>query len=79
MVGLAWMTVLELIACFKPRDSLFGGTYRAYQVLDSGDLITIALALAGVVYLSWLGSGLLSGRIRAGLAGDFLQNERIRS
>lgn len=76
VLGLAWMLTLDLIAWFKIRDSLFGGTYRAYQVLDSGDLITIALAVAGSGYLGWLFSNLLSGQIRSGLAGEMLESGR---
>jgi hypothetical protein len=78
MVGLAWMTILELIAFFKPRDSLFGGTYRAYQHLETGDLITIGLAVAGAACLVWLGAGLVGGRIRSGLSGDLLESGRSR-
>jgi hypothetical protein len=73
MAGLGWTAVLELIACFKARDSLFGGSYRVYQVLDSGDLITIGLAVVGAGYLVWLFAGLLSGRIRSGLSADLLE------
>ncbi len=76
VVGLTWMITLALIANFKIRDSLFGGTYRAYQVLDGGDLITIALAVAGAGYLAWLFSALLRGDIRSGLAGDLLERGR---
>jgi hypothetical protein len=73
-VGLAWMTSLVLIALFKSRDSLFGGTYQAYQVLDIGDLVTLALAAAGAGYLLWLFASLLRGQVRSGLAGDSIES-----
>jgi hypothetical protein len=76
LVGLSWTAVLEAIACAKPRESLFGGTYRAYQVLDMGDWITLGLAVAGAGFLIWLCAGLLRGRIRAGLAGEMLESGR---
>jgi len=72
-VGLAWMATLVLIALFKIRESLFGGTYRSYQVLDGGDLVTLALAAAGAGYLLWLFASLLRGQVRSGLAGDLLE------
>lgn len=79
LTGLAWTTILELTAMFKSRDSLFGGTYRAFRVLDSGDLITLALALAGAAYLAWLCLALLRGEVRSGLAGDLLERDRDSS
>ncbi|MGZ5938270.1 MAG: hypothetical protein ACXWLK_12830, partial [Rhizomicrobium sp.] len=60
-------------ACTKLRDSLFGGTYRAYQVLNMGDAITLSLVGAGMACLIGLCIGLLSGRIRSGLAADMLE------
>lgn len=76
LAGLAWSTVLALTAMFKSRDSIFGGTFRAFRVLESGDLITLALALAGAGYLAWLFLSLLRGEIRSGLAGELLERER---
>ena len=73
LLGVGWSCVLEVIACTKLRDSLFGGTYRAYQVLNMGDAITLSLVGAGMACLIGLCVGLLSGRIRSGLAADMLE------
>jgi len=74
-LGLSWMTLLEITACSATRESLFGGTYVAYEVLDGGDLITLGLAVAGAAYLLWLSIGLIRGHIRSGLAGDLAEAE----
>ena len=71
--------MLEIIACVRPRDSLFGGTYRAYQVLNLGDFITLVLAIGGTAFLVWLLLGLLRGRLRSGLAGNLIERPSPRS
>jgi LPXTG-motif cell wall-anchored protein len=67
--------VIEAIAITEPRDSLFGGTYRAYQVLNTGDAITFGLIIAGALCLALLAFGLIGGRWRSGLAADRVQRE----
>jgi hypothetical protein len=73
MAGLGWSFVLEVIGCTKLRASLFGGTYRAYQVLNMGDAITLLLILGGMICLAVLSIALITGRVRSGLAADRLE------
>jgi hypothetical protein len=65
-----WSAVLEVIAFIEPHESLLGGTYRAYQVLNMGDVITLALVTAGGLCLLVLSVGLISGRWRSGLSAS---------
>jgi LPXTG-motif cell wall-anchored protein len=76
LAALAWSAVIETIAVTEPRDSLFGGTYRAYQVLNTGDAITFGLVIAGALCLALLALGLIAGRWRSGLAADRLERAR---
>jgi len=76
LAALAWSAVIETIAVTEPRDSLFGGTYRAYQVLNTGDAITFGLVIAGALCLTLLAFGLIAGRWRSGLAADRLERAR---
>jgi hypothetical protein len=76
LAALAWSGVIEAIAITEPRDSLFGGTYRAYQVLNTGDAITFGLVIAGASCLALLSLGLIAGRWRSGLAADRLERTR---
>ena len=73
LVALAWSAVIEAIAITEPRDSLFGGTYRAYDVLNTGDAITVGLVIAGALCLALLAFGLIAGRWHSGLAADRLE------
>lgn len=76
LAALAWSGVIEALALTQPRDSLFGGTYRAYQVLNTGDAITFGLVIAGALCLVLLAVGLIAGRWRSGLAADRLERAR---
>ena len=76
LAALAWSGVIETISVTQPRDSLFGGTYRAYQVLNTGDAITFGLVIAGALCLVLLAVGLIAGRWRSGLAADRLERAR---
>jgi hypothetical protein len=73
LAGLGWSFALELIGCTKLRSSLFGGTYRAYQVLNMGDAITLLMILGGMICLAVLSILLITGRVRSGLAADRLE------
>lgn len=75
LMALGWSAVLEVIGFVKLRDSLFGGTYRAYQVLNLGDGITLSLVVGGMLCLAVVSVGLLAGRFRSGLAADMLERE----
>jgi hypothetical protein len=76
LAALAWSAVIEAIALSEPRDSLFGGTYRAYQVLNTGDGITFGLVIGGAMCLTLLAFGLIAGRWRSGLAADRVERPR---
>lgn len=76
LAALVWSAVIEAITITEPRRSLFGGTYRAYQVLNMGDAITFGLGMGGALCLALLAIGLIAGRWRSGLAADRL--ERVR-
>ncbi len=65
-----WSVVLEAIAFVEPHDSIFGGTYCAYEVLNMGDAITMGLVGAGALCLIVISIGLLSGRWRSGLSAS---------
>jgi hypothetical protein len=73
LMSLAWSAVIEAIAVTKPHDSLFGGTYRPYEVLNTGDGITFGLVVGGALCLAMLAFGLIGGRWRSGLAADRLE------
>jgi hypothetical protein len=76
LAGVAWVFGLELLACLETRASLFGsGSFKAYEVLSGDDWFVIALAGAGAAYLAWISAGLLTGRLRSGLAGDRMEME----
>jgi hypothetical protein len=78
LAALGWAAVLEVLAQVKLRDSLFGGTFRAYQVLNMGEAITLGLTIAGMACLAALSIGLLAGRVRTGLAGDRIERDMRR-
>ena len=77
LVCVIWSAVLEAIAFVEPHDSIFGGTYRAYQVLNTGDAITLGLVGAGVLCLIVLSLGLISGRWRSGLSANRVERGRV--
>jgi hypothetical protein len=76
LVCVGWSAVLEAIAVVQPHDSLFGGTYRPYQVLNMGDVITLTLVGAGALCLIVLSLGLLIGRFRSGLSASRVERGR---
>lgn len=71
-----WSGVIAFIGVTEPRDSLFGGTYRAYQVLNAGDAITLGLVAAGMLCLILLSLGLIIGRWRSGLSASRVEPGR---
>ncbi|MCB6179261.1 hypothetical protein LHP98_14135 [Rhodobacter sp. Har01] len=69
--GLAWMSVLEIVAQSEVRTSTFdAAAYRAYEVMSGDDIAILALAVVGAAYLVWQTLGLTRGKIRSGLVGD---------
>lgn len=70
LTSVVWSGITQFIAITEPRDSLFGGTYRPYEVLNMGDAITIGLVLAGALCLILLSLGLITGRWRSGLSAS---------
>ena len=70
LTSVVWSGITQFIAITQPRDSLFGGKFRPYQVLNMGDAITIGLVLAGALCLILLSLGLISGRWRSGLSAS---------
>ena len=79
LAGIGWAAALEIIAQVRLRESLFGGTFRAYQVLNMGDAITLGMVVAGLACLAGLSIGLLTGRVRSGLAGDRIERGDLRT
>jgi hypothetical protein len=72
----AWLGLIEFIAVSEPRDSLFGGTYRAYQVLNMSDAITLGLVASGALCLILLSLGLIAGHWRSGLSANRVERGR---
>ena len=70
LTSVVWSGITQFIAITGPRVSLFGGTYRPYEVLNMGDAITIGLVLGGALCLILLSFGLISGRWRSGLSAS---------
>ena len=70
--GLAFIWVNIGMMLMVERTSQFRsvGRYMAYEVLDGNDIATLVFAAVGTLYLIWLTRGLMTGRIRAALAGD---------
>jgi hypothetical protein len=70
--GLGYLAVVIGLQLMAERTSSFRslGNYRAYDVLSGDDITMLVAAALGAAYLIWLSRGLMSGRIRAALAGD---------
>lgn len=69
--GLAFIVLHTVVKLSETRVSQFGGgSYKAFEVLDSNDIALLIFAGLGMAYLLWLMRGLMTGRVRAALTGD---------
>jgi hypothetical protein len=76
LAGLGWLAVLEAMAMNETHTSMFGETYRNYELLSGDEQAGLVLAALGSAYLTWLSVGLLRGKVRSGLAGDMAEMGR---
>ncbi len=70
---LGWLAALEVLAMNETHTSMFGETYRNYEMLSGDDQAALVFAALGSAYLIWLCVGLLRGKVRSGLAGDMAE------